>query len=212
MSVLLTSSGLQADVVQDAFVRMLPQQPSALRAVIVTTASVQWKERNKHAVCTQDYLSTLGFTCCNFLDVETEPAESLRGYDVIYLNGGNPFFLLHHLRRSGAGNILKEMLGGRLLLVGASAGAVVLGPSLAVVNEFDGDLDTYGVTDYRGLELINFVVMPHLNRWNEEPTFAAKFRHFQALTPFPVLGIADNEALLVAENSIIRIGELSVVC
>ncbi len=211
MSVLLTSSGLQAYTVQDAFVRTLPRLPSALRAVIVTTASVPWKERNRHAVCTQNYLSALGFICCDFLDVETEPAENLLGYDVIYLNGGNPFYLLHHLRRSGADSILKEALNGRMLLVGASAGAVVLGPSLTIVNWFDSSLDTYGVTDYQGLELIDFVAMPHLNRWNEKPTFAAEFRHFQESTSFPVIGIADDEALLVSGNSITRIAEPSVV-
>ena len=195
MPILLTSNGLQAENVQDAFVRALPQQPAALRAAIVTTASIQWKERNKYAVCTHDYLSALGFACCDFLDLETEPAERLRGYDVIYLNGGNPFYLLHHLRRSGAERILREMLGRCLLLVGASAGAVVLGPSLSIVRWFDSNIDTHGITDDRGLELVDFVVMPHLNRWNEEPTFAADFQRFQAVTQFPVRGIADNEAL-----------------
>ncbi len=209
MSMLLTSSGLRTAAVQNAFVHTLPRQPSALRAVIVTTASVPWKERNRHAVCTQDCLNALGFICCDFLDVETEPAENLRGYDVIYLNGGNSFYLLHHLRRSRADSILKETLGGQTLLVGASAGAVVLGPSLAVVKQFDSNLDTYGITDNRGLELVDFVVMPHWNRWNEVPTFAAQFRRFQELTPFPVVEIADGEALLVSENSVTRITEPS---
>ena len=211
MPMLLTSSGLQANAVQDAFLRILPHQPLALRAVIVTTASVHWKERNMHAARTSDYLSALGFACCDFLDLETEPAERLRGYDVVYLNGGNPFYLLYYLRHSGADSILRDMSGEELLLVGTSAGAVVLGPSLAVVEWFDRDMDTYGVMDYRGLGLIDFVVMPHLNRWNAEPAFAAEFGRFQSASPFPVVGIADNEALLVSRGSITQIAEPSAV-
>jgi dipeptidase E len=209
--VLLTSSGLQAGAVQDAFIRILPQQPLALRAVIVTTACVQWKERNKHATRTRDYLSALGFACCDFLDVETEPAEHLHGYDVIYLNGGNPFYLLHHLRRSGADSILRQISSEASVLVGASAGAVVLGPSIAVVRWFDSGMDAHGVTDYQGLGMVDFIVMPHLNRWDADPAFAAELRRFQRATPYPVIGIADNEALLVRRGSITRIAKPSAV-
>ena len=63
------------------------------------------------------------------------PAESLLTYQVVEMIGGNPYYLLASIRSHNAEPVLREV-AERGLLIGWSAGAVVLGPTLAVADQF----------------------------------------------------------------------------
>ena len=105
--------------------------------------------------------------------------EAVAGWaDCVYLEGGNTFFLAHHMRRLSCDDALREALSGRdeeeeeddddgdseemaaspLLLVGISAGAIVSGRSLntALWKGWDKPIDDLDVADdaaMRGLGL-----------------------------------------------------------
>jgi dipeptidase E len=50
-----------------------------------------------------------GFRKVDFNDIEFDKPELLEKYNVIYINGGNPFNLLYHMKKSGADLILKDI-------------------------------------------------------------------------------------------------------
>lgn len=192
-NLLLLSSGIDSPCIRPA----LPGWVGASRsAVIVTTASREHKERSKHAVATRINFLSLGLEQVDFVDVEFEDASPLFRYDVVYIVGGHPFYLMHHLRLSGADAVLREINArGQALIIGSSAGAVVLGPDLRIVEAFDPELAT-GYEDFTGIGLVPFTILPHTNRWRERlPDFDERIQAFTGGTGLTLKMIDDGEAL-----------------
>ncbi|MGC4934888.1 Type 1 glutamine amidotransferase-like domain-containing protein [Gordonia sp. DT30] len=104
---------------------------------------------------------------CAIVDVSAarqdrdEFAADLDRVDALYVAGGNTFALLWALRRDGAGDVLADRVRHSLPYIGCSAGAVVVGPSIAPVARMDDPAEAPGPVDPRGLELIDTVVLPH---------------------------------------------------
>ena len=63
------------------------------------------------------------------VDVSTAPYEAMRrafeGNDLVFIVGGNTFYLLQELRKSGADKLLCEAVRAGKLCIGESAGAIV---------------------------------------------------------------------------------------
>lgn len=81
--------------------------------------------------------------------------------EVIYVGGGNTFYLLQELRRSGADQLIIEEVQKGKIYIGESAGAIVVCPDIeyaAIMDEPDKAPD---LTDYTGLGLVDFYVVPH---------------------------------------------------
>ena len=78
-------------------------------------------------------------TFLDFSDTNLAAAEArevLESTDCVYLEGGNTFYLMHHMRRLSCDQVLKEILatterGEGALLVGISAGAICAGRSIS---------------------------------------------------------------------------------
>ena len=81
--------------------------------------------------------------------------------DIIYFTGGNSFFLIDQLRKTGTDTLLKQQLEKGKLFIGESAGAIVCAPELSYIEEMDPIPEDYSQSDYAGLGLINFYVLPH---------------------------------------------------
>ena len=81
--------------------------------------------------------------------------------DIIYFTGGNSFFLIDQLRKTGTDTLLKQQLEKGKLFIGESAGAIVCAPELSYIEKMDPIPEDYSQSDYAGLGLINFYVLPH---------------------------------------------------
>ncbi|WP_445363351.1 Type 1 glutamine amidotransferase-like domain-containing protein [Microbulbifer sp. ANSA003] len=106
----------------------------------------------------------LGLTVDN-LDVSTasisEIESKLKNNEYIYVTGGNTFFLLQELRRSGADKILLEQVKSGKTYIGESAGSVILSPNIAYIQEMDNADVVKGLESYEGLNLLDFYPLPH---------------------------------------------------
>ncbi|MBO0454697.1 Type 1 glutamine amidotransferase-like domain-containing protein [Candidatus Enterococcus murrayae] len=99
------------------------------------------------------------------LDIRTASHEQIKATlaknDMIYIAGGNTFYLLQELRRSGADQlIIKEVERGKLY-IGESAGAIVACPDIGYSTVMDDPTKAPELTDYKGLGLVDFYVVPH---------------------------------------------------
>ncbi|PUB03971.1 peptidase S51-like protein [Paenisporosarcina sp. OV554] len=115
--ILLTSNGFFTDVIKQHFLQLIKGHLASKKATIITTASQQ-KQTNKFAIKAKEDLLRMGFNQVDFTDVEFDKPDSLENYDVIYINGGNPFYLLYHLKKSGADSILKKLAKQDIVFVG----------------------------------------------------------------------------------------------
>lgn len=151
-NVFLTSNGFCTDSIKKVFLKHVKEQLSNPKAVIITTASL-YKESNKYAVKAKNDLIEMGIEQVDFIDVEYENPTKLQQYNIIYINGGNPFSLLYHIRKSKAESILKALAKQPVIFVGVSAGAVVLGPSIEVVNYFTPTMNNANMVDFTALSI-----------------------------------------------------------
>lgn len=120
-------------------------------------------------------LQSLGLKV-DVLDVSSASYESivsaLTQNDIIFVGGGNTFYLLQELRRSGADKIVAQEVNKGKLYIGESAGAVIACPDIGYCSGMDSPEKAPDLTDYTGLGLVDFYIVPHIG--NEEMGEAAK--------------------------------------
>ncbi|MCT78834.1 peptidase [Listeria monocytogenes] len=101
------------------------------------------------------------------LDVTTETLEeitaTLKKNDFIYVTGGNTFFLLQELKRSGADKLILEEIAKEKLYIGESAGAVITSPNISYIQSMDSVKKATNLTNYDALNLVDFSILPHYN-------------------------------------------------
>lgn len=83
----------------------------------------------------------------------------LPNYGSIYLSGGNTFAFMDAARMRNLYPLLKSHTDAGGLLIGASAGALMLTPSIALAS--DEDENIVGMTDFTGFGFVNFEFYPH---------------------------------------------------
>jgi dipeptidase E len=87
--------------------------------------------------------------------------EELKGMDVIFVAGGNTFYLLEKVRESGFDRVAKKLINEGVVYIGSSAGAVLAGPTIEIINKMDDPADAPNLKSFKALNLVNFIVMPH---------------------------------------------------
>lgn len=127
-------------------------------------------------------------------------AASLEHVDVVFVTGGYPVYLLEWAQRSGFLQLVGEALSlDRMAYVGVSAGAALTGPSLEPLAASD---DPGHVTDYAGLGLVDFVVIPHANRY---PTGVFVERQAMFEGRFDLRPLPDDQAISSADDGVTRL-------
>ena len=102
-------------------------------------------------------LTEIEISTANVSDI----TQAFDAADIIYFTGGNSFFLIDQLRKTGTDTLLKQQLEKGKLFIGESAGAIVCAPELSYIEKMDPIPEDYSQSDYAGLGLINFYVLPH---------------------------------------------------
>lgn len=99
------------------------------------------------------------------IDISKEDFKTIEAVfeemDVIYFTGGNSFFLIDQLRKTGVDKLLKKELKKGKLMIGESAGSVICAPSISYIEIMDEKPEDYSQIDDNGLNLIDFYVLPH---------------------------------------------------
>ena len=124
MKIFLTS---YAGRVIDKILPKLPKKPQDLKALFITTASNPYPE---HPWVDEDRenLTKYGFALVDFDLVgknEDEVRKAVESNDVIFVEGGNTFYLLKYARESGFDKVIREQKDRDKVYIGVSAGAYV---------------------------------------------------------------------------------------
>ena len=103
-----------------------------------------------------EYFRSLGARCVEFAEF-SDPSEEIQTKaersDLLYLTGGQASTLLSRLKKSGTDNILRQYHG---VIVGRSAGALVLGKNCLVTSRYSGTPKVIS-----GLRFVDFSVKAH---------------------------------------------------
>lgn len=155
----------------------------------------------------RDMLVQAGFSVTDIditkLSVSVARAQ-VSAVDIIFVAGGNTFYLLQELRKSGTDQVLIDAINKGQLYVGSSAGSIVVGPTLEPITELDEPEGAPDLKEYNALAVVDFVVMPHIGNPKFEPVYRqGVVEKFQSL--FPLVPITDDQAVVVkgAEHFIV---------
>lgn len=190
MQILLNSSGLYLPEAQKRLIEIVEQANLERKAAIMAKTDPEHAAGNHHAFRTRELLEGLGFEV-DFFDLAHVPAERLKDYPIIYLNGGDPFAILAELKKSGADRILRQLHHQGHLLIGHSAGAAVLGTTIEHARILGAGTEAMPEQDLSGLGLVKAIVLPHSNRYEERES-AIKLLELASERPESLLKIEDD--------------------
>ncbi|MBI2669202.1 Type 1 glutamine amidotransferase-like domain-containing protein [Candidatus Woesearchaeota archaeon] len=163
MELLLTSTGLANEIIRDQFLKLIRKAVSTIKVIFIPTAS-RTKEKLNYVQEAKQELLDLGVLRKNIktvnLDTKVNYAE-VKNYDVIYVCGGNTFFLLKKVRETGFDKIIAKFVHENKLYFGVSAGSIIVCPNIEIASL--GDENDVGLKDLTGLGLVDVVVSPQYN-------------------------------------------------
>ncbi len=187
---LLTSTGFTNPKLGERFLHLLQKDPSVTRVLFVPTAS-RTEHEMKYVYESEDELVQLGIPKENIVWFDYRNPTAVRDvdrFDVVYVCGGNTFFLSEKLKKTGMDKKIVDLVRQGKVYVGVSAGSVIAGPDISIAGPFDENES--GLSDMAGWGLTDKVVTPHYTE--KEKDIVEEFRK---KLPYPIVPITDNQAL-----------------
>lgn len=211
MKLLLTSSGFTNKSIANALLDLTKKPFRDLNLVFVPTAAHVEEGGKEWLIEDLGNCKKLGFKQIEIADIaaisENIWGKRFQEADVILLNGGNTFYLMEQLQKSGLDKKLADLLRTRVY-VGSSAGSMVAGKGLSLASDALLYYENVGhIEKYDALNLVNLSIRPHLN----SPFFPKVTIEFLTqLTkelPEPVYVLDDESAVKVDGNEITVVSE-----
>ncbi|MCF2707414.1 Type 1 glutamine amidotransferase-like domain-containing protein [Arcanobacterium haemolyticum] len=150
-----------------------------------------------HERATRRRLAGMGFDVRELDVMRTDrrlACQEITAADIIFVDGGNTFFLLQELRRTGADVALRHAVADGTPYIGISAGAVVTGPDIEHISRMDDPRRAGSLRDHRGLGLVDFRIVPHLTR---NPLRDTAHQILRTYAGDDIVGITDRQAIVV---------------
>lgn len=182
-----------------AIERLVGIEPSVRRVAFVPTAANRLAEGRAIVAMFEDDLARAGLDAidCDLDRVDPgRAAEGIGAADALFVTGGDPFYLMRRLRETGCDRHV-ALAAARVPYAGASAGAVVAGPSLEPLAA-SSPFPKHPGMDMTALGLTRHVVLPHHGRPDrvaEHEIIQRTFGHAFAVVP-----LRDVEALIVRDG------------
>ena len=115
--------------------------------------------------------------------------------DIIYVTGGNTFFLLQEMIRTGADKLIINEVNSGKLYIGESAGAVITAPSIEYIKSMDSPEKAPDLIDIKGFGFVDFHVLPH---YTNQPFMKIAHKVFEDYSSELILKpISNNEVILI---------------
>jgi len=190
-----------ASVSLDLITKLLPKPATELKAAFIPTAGDPYSDKG-FVYVDREKLVEMGFDVTDIDLKETDEATletKLADVDLVLVAGGNTFYLLDKVRKSGFDKILPKMLERGLIYVGSSAGSILCCPTIEGAKRFDNPADASDLTDYRGLNLFNKVIIPHAHKekYAERIKQTTTEMNEQGLE---VITLTDDQAVIVTDE------------
>lgn len=204
MKLFLASTNITTEL-QPYFLNLVGKEFTDIKFALIENAADPYPEEKKGFVYeTRNDFEALGMQLeridlREFIAHPKNILEALKKFDVIWLGGGNVFYLRWVLKASGFDAIITEFLKADVVYGGGSAGAIVAGP---VLDKFDlaDDISKSPELLTKGLGLTTLTVLPH---WGHEK-YQAKLQeikdHYDK-TDHEIITLSDQQAILVNGDS-----------
>jgi dipeptidase E len=189
-----------APFVMKRFLEFLPKDPKRLVMGFVATAADPYKDKwfveedRKKFKEAGFRLKEVDLKGKNFEELIHDFAE----VDIIYVVGGNTFYLLEKTRESNFDKVIKVLLPKGVIYSGSSAGAALVCPSIDYVKYFDDPSKAPNLKSFKGLNLVDFLILPHVGEKDFEKEFNIFQRHKKEYEDkYKIIELTNRQAIVV---------------
>lgn len=208
MKLFLSSAGIQPET-KEEFLKLLGKDPKEVKVAFIPTAGYP-EIKQKYIDEAFESLNDIGITDIKIVDLKEEDEDSLlqklKDVNLIWVNGGNTFWLLNWVRKSGFDKIIKGLLDNGAIYLGVSAGSYIACPNIEMSTWKSSEKDRCGVTDFQALGLTDFLMSVHY-----EDKYKDEIENGVKTTKLPVVVLTDEQAVVVDDDKIILAGPKEVL-
>ena len=180
--------------------KFLDKNTESKKILFIPTAT-NIDEYKKYIHLTQKAFEDFGYEVENFdVSVFSEEIvkEKLSEAKIVFISGGNTFYLLQELKRKNLITYLKERIENGLLYIGESAGSVIAAPDIEYASVIDDKTVATELDDYTGLNLVDFYIVPH---FEEEPFVESSRNTVELYKDKLDLKLINNKEAILVENN-----------
>lgn len=112
---------------------------------------------------------------------EAELKQDLAEIEVLYISGGNEFFLKEKANENNFGQLVRELTNSGVIYIGTSAGSIIAGTNMSALQQLSDLTPLKQPIDTTGFGLVDFTILPHWGsedfrkRWISNPSFNYAF-------------------------------------
>lgn len=156
--------------------------------------AMEWHVQNKQS------LVEAGFKYDTY-DIAGKTSKQLKAdldkYNIMYVEGGNTYYLLLHSQKNGFSDYVRERVKNGMIYIGTSAGSIIASPDTISGSRPGKSPSDYNLEDTSGFALVNFVVMPH---WGD-PNKKDMYHNFK----LPISYSESNPFILLSDNQYVEV-------
>jgi len=201
IKLLLTSDGISNKKLIEETKKLLDGQVSDCKALIVHT--LVEKIQLKFVKAVEKQLLTLGIKKNNITraNITENISVPLKNFDIIYSCGGNTFYILDRMKKTGFDKYIKSFIKSGKLYIGVSAGSILVNSSIKGVDfGSQGDSNDINLKNLKALNILKLFIFPHY-----ENNLSVEIKELKKIVNSPVQIIKDGEAVIVLGNKITKI-------
>ena len=160
--IVLTSCGVIDSKLKEQFYELLDKDISRVKLLFITIA-VDGEKDTDRTWLEEEYATILdlGINKENITEFHYEDID-FSSYDIIYMIGGNTFYLLKELREKKLDEKLIQAIQKGVIYIGSSAGSIILGKTIETALPYDENW--VNLEDFEGLNIVDGIIIPHANR------------------------------------------------
>lgn len=186
--------------VSDLLLPLLPKKPSELRLAFIPTAADPYKIK-PWFYGDKMKLKLMGFQMID-VDIKNKTSDKLKtelkDIDVIFVSGGNTYYLLEKAQESGFINVIKDLINKGVIYIGSSAGSALACTTIEHIEDFDDRSITH-LNSFDGLACTKKLILPHYG----EEKYKLKFQNViekWRKKGHEILTLRNDQALVVEDN------------
>ena len=179
---------------------------SGKRVVFIPTASLHEKvtffvEADLKA------LAKLGLVV-DIVEISSAPRDEIENKisnaDYVFIEGGNTFFLLQELKRTGTDKLIVKHINSGKLYIGASAGSAIASRNIEYMKHMDDPAAAPGLNnDFSALSIVDFFIVPHHTNFPFKKTVEKIIAEYSG--KLDLRPISNNQAIIVDGDKIEQI-------
>lgn len=191
--------------VGDHLSAQIPSEKKA-KTVFITTpikykvfkdSELAWHYKNRETLKRNGFITT-DYDLAN--KTEAEITADLAAYQVMYVEGGNPFSTLKAAQHNNFIKYVRSRIAQGMIYLSESAGSVLAGIDINANSRPGKSSADSGLTDTAGIGLINAVFMPHWGQASKRSDYL-EFKYPQTYhEDYPYFFLPNNHYLLINDQ------------